>query len=193
MVKATLTDERLITTDEFWTIVERPENADRRLELVYGVIVDDVTSGVFIHGHLMVQIVARLHPFVEAQQLGETVVSVDHYLPGDRFNTRRPDIEFNTWETLKRIDPAHPVPHMPDMAIEIKSPGNTKAELRQKAAYYLQHGTRLVWVVYIDERIVVVYTPNQPAGQIMRVGDTLDGGDLLPGFRLPLKDIFREG
>jgi Uma2 family endonuclease len=190
LVEREFTAEQLITVEDFWAYIARPENADRKLELVNGVIVEDMSPS-YEHGRYGSRIYSPILMFLQAHDLGEVVFEVDHYVPPDRFNTRRPDIEFNTWETLKGIDPAHPVPRMPDMAIEIRSPGNTKAELRQKAAFYLQHGTRLVWVVYIDERMVVVYTPQQPSGLICGMDAVLDGGDLLPGFRLAVKDIFR--
>jgi len=80
---------------------------------------------------------------------------------------------------------------MPDFAIEIKSPDDTYTLMREKATYYLQHGTRLVWLVYPDKRMVEVYQAGADIAFFL-MGDTLTGGDLLPDFRLPVADIFPE-
>ena len=182
--------EQLYTVDKFWAFIEQPENADRKFELVNGVIVED-RSGVFEHGVSRLTIGSQLHIFVRQHDLGEVAVEVDHYLPPDKFNTRRPDVEFISKERLALFDPSQYVPLMPDLAIEVKSPGNTPEELRQKAGYYLQNGSLMVWLVFPTEQIVMVYTLENPAGKKFGKDDTLDGGDVLPGFKLPLKDIFR--
>jgi Uma2 family endonuclease len=170
--------------------LERPENADRKFELINGVIVEEMSPN-FEHGKTIARIVAPLTIFVDANDLGEVAVEVDHYTPPDKFNTRRPDIEFISNERLAQFDPTGFVPLMPDLAIEVKSPTNTPEELRQKAAYYLQNGSRMVWLFYPEAQAATVHTQANPAGQTFGINDTLDGGDVLPGFKLPLKAVFR--
>ena len=77
---------------------------------------------------------------------------------------------------------------MPDLAIEVKSPDDTYKQMREKADYYLQNGTKLVWLVYPEKRIVEVYTNEQQ--DILTLEDRLTGGELLPEFELSVKDIF---
>jgi Uma2 family endonuclease len=182
--------EQLYTVNEFWAFIEQSENADRKFELVNGVIVEEMSPG-FEHGKCSLRIGSPMMIFVDANDLGSVAVEVDHYLPPDKFNTRRPDVEFISKERLDLFDPTQYVPLMPDLAVEVKSPSNTPEELRQKAAYYLQNGSRMVWLVFPEEQIVVVYTLENPAGEKFSKADTLDGGTVLPGFKLPLKDIFR--
>jgi Uma2 family endonuclease len=182
--------EQLYTVDKFWAFIEQPENADRKFELVNGVIVEEMSPG-FEHGVFVMDIGSFIRVFVRQNDLGEVAVEVDHYLPPDKFNTRRPDVEFISKERLALFDPSQYVPLMPDLAIEVKSPSNTPEELRQKAAYYLQNGALMVWLVFPAEQIVMVYTVDNPAGKKFGKDDTLDGGGALPGFKLPLKDIFR--
>ena len=79
---------------------------------------------------------------------------------------------------------------MPDFAVEVKSPDDGYAELRDKAHFYLQHGCKLVWLVYPPKRIVEVVQPDNQI-DLLVVGDILDGGDVLPGFRLSVETLFR--
>jgi Uma2 family endonuclease len=80
---------------------------------------------------------------------------------------------------------------MPDLAIEIKSPSDTVRLMREKAAYYLATGARQVWLVYPAQRIVEVYNLEADV-EILMVGDTLTGGKLLPGFSLPVVEVFAD-
>jgi Uma2 family endonuclease len=79
---------------------------------------------------------------------------------------------------------------MPDLCIEIQSPNDTPLSMREKALYYLKNGSRMVWLLFTRRRQVEVHTPDDI--QILSIDDTLDGGDVLPGFTLAVKDIFRE-
>jgi Uma2 family endonuclease len=182
--------ERLYTVKEFWEFLEQPENQDHKYELIYGVIVAHKPSG-FAHGTFRLNIGAPMMIFADQHDLGEVAVEVDHYLPPDKFNTRRPDVEFISKARLVAFDPTEYVPLMPDLAVEVKSPSNTPDELRQKAAYYLQNGARMVWLVFPDIQTVFVYTVDNPAGTKFGIEDILDGGDVLPGFTLPVATIFR--
>jgi len=78
---------------------------------------------------------------------------------------------------------------MPDLAVEIKSPDDTYTELRLKAAYYLANGSETVWLGYPEKRMVEVSRKGSDV-EILLESDTIDGGDLLPGFSLPVRDIF---
>jgi Uma2 family endonuclease len=82
------------------------------------------------------------------------------------------------------------VPEMPDLAVEIQSPDQPLKMLREKARYFLAHGTRIFWLVLPDKQLVEVYTPTDE--QVLNVEDTLSGGDVLPGFTLAVRDIFRD-
>jgi Uma2 family endonuclease len=77
---------------------------------------------------------------------------------------------------------------MPDLAIEIKSPDDTNKSMRERAAYYLAHGSSVVWLVFPEKRLVEVHTPED--FETLTESDILDGGDLLPGFQVSVRDIF---
>lgn len=78
----------------------------------------------------------------------------------------------------------------PDLAVEILSPTNTVVEIETKVAIYLDGGVRLVWVFNPLRRTVTVHLPDRTA-RTFGEGDVLDGGDVLPGFALPVRDVFR--
>lgn len=106
---------------------------------------------------------------------------------------RLPDVAYISYDRLPgRKIPKAPIPDLaPDLAVEILSRSNTAAEIRRKLGEYFSAGVRLAWIVDPKKKTVRVYTSaNQST--LLGDGDTLDGGDVLPGFRLPLARIFEE-
>jgi len=77
----------------------------------------------------------------------------------------------------------------PDLAVEVLSPSNTKREMAEKVAQYLATGARLVWLVDPEAHTVMVHRPDHDA-EILNVGDSLSGHDVLPGFECPVAEIF---
>ena len=77
----------------------------------------------------------------------------------------------------------------PDLAVEVVSPNDSSSDVTDKVGAYLNAGVRLVWVVYPRKRQVHVH---QPGGDVRIVfGDgALDGEQVLPGFRLPLAELW---
>ncbi len=76
-----------------------------------------------------------------------------------------------------------------DLVVEVISPGNRAGEMRAKVADYLHAGVKMVWIIYPDGYLVDVYRPDQPTLTMQR-GDILEGGDVLPEFRLKIEDLF---
>ena len=81
------------------------------------------------------------------------------------------------------------VTEAPLLAVEIRSDSNTWPELREKAARYLEHGTQMVWLVDTDKGTLELHRADAPP-QTLRGDDPIDGGAVLPGFRLPVSDLF---
>ncbi len=77
----------------------------------------------------------------------------------------------------------------PVLAVEVLSPGNSASEIGEKVDLYLRHGVRVVWIVDPRRATVVVHTPDGLARRLA-LGDTLEGGEALPGFALPLAELF---
>ena len=106
---------------------------------------------------------------------------------------RIPDVAYISWDRLPgRRLPTAPIPDLAaDLAVEVLSRSNTEEEMDNKLSDYFSCGVRLVWFVDPDTRTVTVYTsPDQSV--VLREDQTLEGGDVLPGFALPLRQLFAE-
>jgi Uma2 family endonuclease len=79
----------------------------------------------------------------------------------------------------------------PDLAVEVLSPDQPAGPFAAKIRFCLRHGVRLLWVVDPEGGTVRVFTPDDDE-RLLVPGDTLDGGDVLPGFSLPVADIFAQ-
>lgn len=178
--------EQLTTAEQFEIFIARPENADRLFELINGEIVEKVPTQK--HGMIVLKLGARLLDWVEQHKVGRVAVDVRHRIPEDNHNARLPDVSYYA-DDSKPIVERGPTPYMPDLAVEVQSPDDSLPVMRAKARYYLENGCGVVWLVIPEKQLVEVY---QTDGfeDILTNADTLDGGDLLPGFTLAVKDIF---
>lgn len=106
---------------------------------------------------------------------------------------RLPDVAFVSWDRLPgRRVPDEPIPNVvPDLAIEVLSPSNTAKEMARKRGEYFRAGVRRVWEIDPRTRTARVYT-SETAVTDLTSTDTLDGGPVLPGFSLPLAQVFAE-
>ncbi len=176
--------QRLYTVEEFERIADSPENRERLLELISGEIVEKVPTQE--HGMVAGNVFGPLWNFVQQRKSGRVVMEVRHRALRDDRNARIPDVSFISGQ--RPVVEKGSVPRMPDLAVEVKSPDNTLKALREKARYYLANGTRMVWLVLPEQRIIEVYTPDDE--QVLTEEDVLSGGDVLPGFSLPVQDVF---
>ena len=105
---------------------------------------------------------------------------------------RIPDLSFTRWGRLPGgVYPSEPVPDLaPDLAVEVLSEGNTKAEMERKLKEYFLAGVELVWFVDPDKRTVRVYTSPDDSKELSG-SDTLTGGDVLPGFKVKIAELFK--
>ena len=104
---------------------------------------------------------------------------------------RVPDVSFIRWERFPdRKLPREPIPSLaPDLAVEVLSQGNTPQEMQRKLDDYFAAGVRLVWYIDADAQTATAHTAADQAIAVDTDG-VLDGGDVLPGFKLPLKELF---
>ncbi|MFO0849336.1 MAG: Uma2 family endonuclease [Gemmataceae bacterium] len=127
--------------------------------------------------------------FVTPRNLG--VVGTPDALMQFRNGRRLPDLSFTAWANLPSDD-AHLQPcadFAPDLAVEILSADNSRREMAQKRRDYFGSGTQVVWEIDPDDRTVTVYT-DPTTHTILTAADTLTGDPVLPGFVLPLADLF---
>jgi Uma2 family endonuclease len=159
-------------------------------ELVHGEV-RVMTPASAAHGAVAGVIFAALDAFVEAGQLGICFPdNTGFLLPGLGDTVRSPDAAFVRASKL----PAQGIGSgwlavAPDLAVEILSPNEVAAELESKLRDYRTAGTELLWVVDPVARVVNVRSAHAPDRWLSEV-DTLDGGDVLPGFAIPVSRLF---
>ncbi|MBN8639919.1 MAG: Uma2 family endonuclease [Anaerolineae bacterium] len=179
-------ERKLYTVEEFEQFLAQPENHDRLFELIDGEIVEKMPTQE--HGAIALNIGSEFRIYLRTHPIGVASVETRHALPEDRYNDRIPDVAFNR----RNEDPIvrqGAVPKMPDLAVEIKSPGDSYRQMQDTAAYYIAHGSQLVWLVYPEKRLVAIYRADG-TDDILTENDTLSGEAVLPGFTLPIKTIF---
>jgi Uma2 family endonuclease len=133
------------------------------------------------HDRVRRRLERALQDFVDAHALGEVFGAVGYVLARDPDTVRGPDLSFVTRERLLAFDDARFFEGAPDLAVEILSPSNRASEMRAKVAEYLAAGTRLVWVVDPERKIVTTYRELLSPRRV-GVEGVVDGDDVLPGF-----------
>jgi Uma2 family endonuclease len=159
-------------------------------ELVAGVLVEKAVG--YTESQLAVFLLTVLNTFVLARNLG-IVTGPDGTMELMPDLVRIPDVAFTRWDRIpKRRRPRAPIPRLaPSLAVEVLSRTNTRREMAVKRREYFAAGVELVWEINPRTSAVVVYTSPTRA-TTLGAGDTLDGGTVLPGFSLPVQELFGE-
>lgn len=182
--------EKRYTAEEFWEIASRPENAEKRLELDDGVIVE-IAGSKPENTITAVNIATDLNLFVRKHNLGYVSGADGEFKLAPRI-VREPDVAFIARHKITGKKFPKRFEFAPDLAVEVVS---AREDVLKKAQEYLMYGGRMVWAVYFDDKLVYVFKPaasNKLDVQVFGIEDTLDGGEVLPGFTLKVKDIFPE-
>ncbi|MFN8485088.1 MAG: Uma2 family endonuclease [Anaerolineae bacterium] len=161
-----------------------------RTELVRGEVVS-MSPGGAEHGRIGGRLFVALGDFVLRHGLGEIYLAETGFiLSRDPDTVRAPDAAFVAAARLAgRGRRSGFFDGAPDLAVEVVSPNDSYQDVEDKVYDYLNAGTRAVWVVNPRAQTVTVYEPTRVA-RTLTVHDTLDGGDTLPGFALPVRDLF---
>jgi len=161
-----------------------------RYELVKGELIQMSPTGAQ-HGTIAGRLITFLGHFVLTNRLGEVLAAETGFkLESDSDTVRAPDVSFISKDRLPPEQaPEGYWPFAPDLAVEVISPGDTSQDVQAKVSEYLGAGTRLVWVVYPKTRNVVEYRPGGEA-RVLSEEDSLDGRDVVPGFRCRVGDLF---
>lgn len=180
-------------TEQTAPLPPSPPDDDEHYEVVDGQRVETPRMGTFETG-IASDLHGYLWQFAKANQLGKAEVEMLFRIDATRDLQRRPDVAFvsyQRWPRGRRAAPNDAWDVVPDLAVEVISPSNTATEVLTKVHDYFQAGVRLVWVIY--PRDVEVYAYESPTTiRVLQRGDDLDGGAVLPGFRLPLATLFEE-
>lgn len=182
------TKQRLWDIDEVWELYCDRANDHLRFELMDGELIEMSGPG-GTHGRIAIRLGRYLDIFAEENNLGIVTGETGYHPPEDRYNLLLPDVAFISFDRAPDPFPDKLVPVMPDLAVEIRSPSNTLAEMREKAQRYLRLGSTLVWVILPNDQTVEVHQTQTPV-KTLELGDSLSGEDVLPGFELELRRLF---
>lgn len=179
-------NQRLMTADE---LIRLPRDHARH-ELVRGELRTMPPAG-WGHGDETSVLDGSLGMYVRANRLGRVLTGEPGFLLTTNPDTvRAPDVAFIRRERIPSgLSRRGYFPGPPDLAVEVISPNDLYTEVDEKVAEWLEHGTRLVFVVNPRRRTVAVHRPGQRV-QILGIDDALDGEDVVPGWKLPLRELF---
>jgi Uma2 family endonuclease len=139
------------------------------------------------------RLLGELHLFLKKAACGQAVMETLFRIMKDR--NRRADVAYVSFERWPKGRPQGKDDNawdvVPDLAVEVVSPHDLVEELQEKIDEYFRAGVALVWIVFPKHALIYVYeSPSQV--RILTRGDTLEGGRVLPEFRLPLAELFVE-
>jgi len=177
------------TEEDLIAALEAPRK--RICELVDGVLVEKPMGAP--ESMLAAFIIHVLMTYLDKSDLG-IVIGADGPIRFRLGLVFIPDVSFVSWDRIPGdAFPADPVAKViPNLAVEVLSKSNTTAEIKRKLKEYFKAGVELAWVIDPKKQIANVYTSPTKKRQLARDG-ILDGGTVLPGFKLSLKELFAHG
>lgn len=161
-----------------------------RCELIDGKVIQMSPAG-HNHGAIAARMLFLLYGYNELKQLGRVFTAETGFIYPNQKTVRAPDIMFLSNARIPADLPDEgylPVP--PDLAIEVVSPDDRYSEVTAKAESYLSVGVSLVWVVQPENRTVDVYRDARKL-TILHENEVLSGEDVVPGFSVSVKEIFK--
>lgn len=178
------------TADDLWEISARPEYADKLLELIEGELII-MTPSSSVPSMIGAELGREIGTHVRLHDLGY-VTNADGGFKLSEKTVLAPDVGFVAKARVTKL-PDRFFPLAPDLAVEVVSPTDSILDAQRKAMKYIAYGTPLVWLVYPKQEAADVCRPSQEGDmsvQRVTIDGALDGGEVLPGFSLPLRDLF---
>ncbi|NJR58656.1 MAG: Uma2 family endonuclease [Cyanobacteria bacterium CRU_2_1] len=184
----TIAADKKIWTDEAFMALPKDGGP---YELIDGEVITISNSGME-HGNIATTLSFYLNSQIIPNKLGVLCDSSTAFSLKSG-NKRSPDISFIAKDRLKGLKrlPKGYFQGAPDLAVEIISPSNTFESIHTKLVEYFANDCRLAWVVNPDEQWVMVYRQPQP-DRLVKAAETLEGEEIIPGFTLPLAELFAE-
>lgn len=171
-------------------VIDAEAKENRLCELVDATLVEKAIG--FGESALAALFIELLGPFIRSRNLG-IITGEGGMMRLMAGLVRIPDVAFTSWSRIPGGRyPDKPVPALaPDLAIEILSESNTVVEMDRKTEEYFKANVRLVWRVDPRSRTIAVYT-SPDRHSVLSESDTLKAGDVLPGWSIPVREIFAE-
>lgn len=177
---------KLMTAEELF----RMPDDGFRYELVRGELKRMSPTG-DEHGRVTMELAGPLHQHVKRNNLGKVYAAETGFkLESDPDTVRAPDIAFVRLERIKEEPRVKSYRFgAPDLAVEVTSPSDRVSEVEEKVKEWLEAGAAMVWLVSPKLKTVTVYRSLTDIATLTEK-DTLDGGDVVPGFQIPVAEIF---
>ena len=174
-------DELLALPDDGW-----------RYELVKGELIRMSPTGQE-HGEITINVTVPLATHVKSKKLGVVLAAESGFwLERDPDTVRAPDIAFISRERYVKVGRTPKYwEGAPDLAVEVLSPSDTVKRVEGKVVSWLQSGARMVWIVSPKLHTVTVYLSLTEIS-VLTEKDILDGGEVIPGFEIPVAEVFAE-
>lgn len=143
------------------------------------------------HGSTIMNVSTPLDQHVRANNLGKVYAAETGFkITTNPDTVRAPDVAFVSRERLEEVGDVQGYwPGAPDLVIEVISPGDIYIEVEEKVFDWLKAGARMVVVINPRKQIVTIRCSINDI-VTLTANDTLDGGDVVPGWSMPVKDIF---
>ena len=174
----------LLTAEEFDNY---PFEEDKRYELDEGELIE-MSRPAYDHNRVLRKLLVRLDSFLEATKLGEAQVSENLYALAP--TTRRaPDVAVILGDRHRELRGSKVISIIPEIVAEILSPSETPRMIHRKLKQYFEAGVKEVWLIDTDDKEIEIWTgPTLPAHAL--TGNAVLESPLLPGFALPLEELF---
>ena len=178
--------KELFTAEEF----ERLPSNGKRLELVKGKVYEMAPAG-GRHGYAAMNLGILMGGHVRLNGLGWVFAAETGFIVhSDPDTVRAPDVSFVSRDRLNADDiPDSFIRLVPDLVVEVVSPGDTLREVREKVEDWLRAGVRLVWVIHPTTRTTTAYRSLEDVIQLAD-DDYLNGENVVPGFSCRVGDLF---
>ena len=173
-----------ITLEEFAKLP--PEGA--RHEVDAGVLIT-LLPAKSLHTLIALTVLEALQLYLRQFSVARALPETGYILAQDPLTIRQPDVSILRKDRIAATDADGYFQGAPDLAVEIVTPPDSARDLEIKAKQYLQAGAQQVWVLYPKARSIHVFSGASPV-QILDDSQTLEGGELLPGFSVKVVDLF---
>ena len=174
----------LMTAEEFDNF---PFEEDKRYELDEGEMIE-MTRPAFLHNYVLVGLTANLYNYFKSNKLGMVLNSENLFALSPSIR-RAPDLAVILGSRYEELKNAKVIPIIPEIAVEVLSPSETPRMIHRKLKQYFAAGVKEVWLIDPDVKEVEIWPAAGPSFQQL-TGTEVLSSPLLPGFALPLPDLF---
>jgi Uma2 family endonuclease len=180
------TANQLITAE---ALLRMPDDG-YRYELVRGELRKMAPAG-HLHGRIAINVTTPLDQYVRTHSLGSVYAAETGFkLASNPDVVRAPDVAFIRRERVEEVGDIEGYwPGAPDLAVEVISPSDTYSDVQEKVFDWLEAGTRMVILVMPRKRTITIYRSLTDI-TILTEHDTLDGGEVVPGWQIPVRELF---